>query len=179
MNRILSTASAGILGAAGVLSAAAAFTTISMTTAAPAIADTGCVPDIVCDVIDEANALPNSIAAQPGQFLVGDGTDDHIGLVNQPQHFADNLAGQPARFADTANPVNQVNRFLTGTCDQNIPDDCDFDDGDYTGILGQPQRFADNLAGQPQRFADSVARHFGAFGPDEGPDGDDGAGGTG
>ncbi len=152
MNRILSTASAGILGAAGVLGAAAAFTTISMTTAAPAMADTGCVPDIVCDVIDEARALPNSIAQQPRDFLVGDGDGgEHTGLVNQPARFAENLAGQPERFLATA---EQPQQFFTGNCDINATtgdDVCNFDDGDFVGILDQPQQFAENLAGQPQR----------------------------
>ena len=126
MNRILSTASAGILGAAGVLGAAAAFTTISMTTAAPAMAVEGCVPDVVCDVIDEAVALPGSIAAQPGQF-------------------AENLAGQPERFTNSI--VGAPDRFLNGNCDP-YPTGCPEEDA-HPGLVNQFDQFATGLAEQP------------------------------
>jgi hypothetical protein len=166
MNRILTAAAGGVLGAAGALAAA------GLISAAPASADTGCVPDIVCDVIDEAQALPAGIAAQPGEFT-------------------SNLAGQPGRFASSIDPATVTNEFLNGNCTA-YPDCTNLgpDDTVHPGLLnqpaefssnlaGQPAEFASNLAGQPGRFAASIQRSLGAFGADEGPTGDDGAGGTG
>jgi hypothetical protein len=168
MKRILTAAAGGVLGAAGALGAAA------LMTAAPASAIPGCVPNIACDVVDQARELPNSILAQPGEFLNGDG-EDNEGILNQPQAFLTNLSQQPGVFIDSANPVNQAQRFFTGTCDINVMNDCNFDEGDYVGILGQPRQFAENLASQPQTFADSIQRSIGAFGPDADEPGDPGA----
>ncbi len=168
MNRILSAASASVLGAAGALAA------VGLMTATPAQAFPGCIPNIACDVVDDAIDLPGNIAQQPGQFVEN--------LANQPNEFVMGNCGTfPDGCADLdpAHPglVNQPTQFLTGNCTGLFTADEACPANRHVGLLnqpaefvtnlaGQPARFATNLAGQPGRFAESIARSLGAFGPD-------------
>ena len=146
--------------AAGSLSAAgAAFGAASVISAAPAIADTGCSPDFVCDIADQPPVFVNGVASVPQQFtqivtgqqLAGqlddfvnkdctsDPTDNECGLVHQPEQFVNSI-----------NPVTNLQTFAGS-------------------ILGGPQTFVSDLASQPQTFVDSITK---PFGPDKGPDTD-------
>lgn len=168
MKRVITAAAGGVLGAAALLSAA------------PAQAIPDCVPNIACDVVDQAIALPGSIAAQPDQFLNGDGDPEsgHVGVLNQPAQFADSLnnffVAGPGEFVETANPINGVPQLLTGNCTTFAANGECTGDGEHVGLLNQPKQFVTNLQNQPQRFADSIARSIGAFGPDQDEEGDPG-----
>jgi hypothetical protein len=162
MKRTLIAAAAGAIGAAGAISAA------SLITAAPAMADVGCTPDFVCDVLDQPGVFLNDLASQPGEFLTsidpatqtnrfvmgscsgsgytgGPVTDNEAecGILDQPGYFLSDLASQPGTFV--ADLASQPGTFLANP--------------DGTGITQQGQTFVDSIT-KP-------------FGPDTGPDHDD------
>jgi hypothetical protein len=134
----------------------------SLIAAGPVSADVGCSPDFVCDVVeDQPNTFQTSIqdsfgsftsiitgqaAAQQAQdFVTGSCadfeappvTDETCGIVNQPGHFASDLASQPQTFVDSINPVTNL------------------------------QTFGGSILGGPQTFVDSITKPFGPDdGPD-------------
>jgi hypothetical protein len=147
--------------AAGSLSAAgAALGAASVISAAPAVADAGCSPDFVCDVLDQPPVFVNGVAAVPQQFtqivtgqqLAGQ-LDDLVNedeCITEPGSNNCGLVNQPQAFLDSINPANTVPTFVGS-------------------IVGGPQTFVSDLASQPQTFVDSITK---PFGPDTGPDTD-------
>jgi hypothetical protein len=138
---------AGTLGTVG-----AALAVSGVITAAPALA--ACSPQFVCDVLDQPATFVDSIATAPQQFqqsivtapdvflngTCGFSTTDPaycpdpenpvVGVLNQPAFFVADLASQPATFAESINPANQLNTFF------NDPE---------VGIFNQPQTFIKSI----------------------------------
>jgi hypothetical protein len=175
MKRIL-VLTAGSLSAAG-----AALGAITVISAAPAVADEGCVPNFACDVIPD----------QPNTFL----NEPENGILNQPTTFGNSIVNSiqsAGRLASGQTLAEQARDFVVASCG-------DYQGGPVTddetrcGLVAQPGHFWANEGGtgvsqqldtflndpemgilnQPQTFLASITDPFGVDGgPGTGAPGD-------